>query len=73
MGLRSLYFFLANMLEKFKYLKYSVFSILIFVSLKLITASWVEIPEWFSLLFIGISLAIGIWISILKAKTDESQ
>ena len=31
MGLRSLYFFLSNMLEKFIYLKYSVFSILVFV------------------------------------------
>ncbi|MEZ4810492.1 MAG: TerC/Alx family metal homeostasis membrane protein [Allomuricauda sp.] len=70
MGLRSLYFFLANMLEKFQYLKYSVFSVLIFVALKLITANWIEIPEWFSLLFIGISLALGIWISILKIKTD---
>lgn len=73
MGLRSLYFFLANMLEKFKYLKYSVFSILIFVSLKLITANWVDIPEWFSLMFIGISLAIGIWISIIKAKNEDSK
>lgn len=70
MGLRSLYFFLANMLEKFQYLKYSVFSVLIFVSLKLITANWIEIPEWFSLMFIGISLAMGIWISILKIKTN---
>lgn len=68
MGLRSLYFFLANMLEKFKYIKYSVFSILIFVSLKLITTNWLEIPEWFSLMFIGVSLAIGIWISIIKEK-----
>lgn len=73
MGLRSLYFFLADMLEKFKYLKYSVFSILVFVSLKLITANWVDIPEWFSLLFIGISLAIGIWISIIKMKNGESK
>ena len=72
MGLRSLYFFLANMLEKFKYLKYSVFSILIFVSLKLITANWVDIPEWFSLLFIGVSLAIGIWISTLKLKETDT-
>ncbi|NJB70166.1 tellurite resistance protein TerC [Saonia flava] len=70
MGLRSLYFFLSNMLEKFIYLKYSVFSILVFVSLKLITAKWVEIPEWFSLLFIGISLIIGIYISTIKIKTD---
>lgn len=69
MGLRSLYFFLSNMLEKFAYLKYSVFSILVFVSIKLITANWIDIPEWFSLLFIGISLAIGIYISTLKFKT----
>jgi len=73
MGLRSLYFFLANMLERFKYLKYSVFSILIFVSLKLITANWVEIPEWFSLMFIVISLAIGIWISVIKIDTGDNQ
>ncbi|WP_235296519.1 TerC/Alx family metal homeostasis membrane protein [Portibacter marinus] len=71
MGLRSLYFFLANMLERFKYLKYSVFSILIFVSLKLITANWLEIPEWFSLMFIGVSLAIGVWISILRRNVAE--
>jgi tellurite resistance protein TerC len=70
MGLRSLYFFLSNMLEKFSYLKYSVFSILVFVSLKLMTANWIDIPEWFSLLFIGISLAIGIYISTLKTKKE---
>jgi tellurite resistance protein TerC len=69
MGLRSLYFFLSNMLEKFVYLKYSVFAILLFVSLKLMTASLIDIPEWFSLLFIGISLGMGIYISTIKIKT----
>ena len=69
MGLRSLYFFLSNMLDKFVYLKYSVFAILIFVSLKLMTASLIEIPEWFSLLFIGISLSAGIYISTLNIKS----
>jgi TerC family integral membrane protein len=68
MGLRSLYFFLSNMLEKFVYLKYSVFAILLFVSIKLMTASYVELPEWFSLLFIGVSLGIGIYISTLNIK-----
>ncbi|WP_339658728.1 TerC/Alx family metal homeostasis membrane protein [uncultured Polaribacter sp.] len=66
MGLRSLYFFLANMLDKFSYLKYSVFAILVFVSIKLMTASLLTIPEWFSLLFIGVSLSIGIYISTIK-------
>jgi len=68
MGLRSLYFFLSNMLDKFVYLKYSVFAILLFVSLKLMTASLIEIPEWFSLLFIGISLLSGIYISTINIK-----
>jgi tellurite resistance protein TerC len=66
MGLRSLYFFLANMLEKFAYLKYSVFTILIFVALKLITLGYVDIPEWFSLAFIGLSLLFGVLVSIQK-------
>ncbi|HUH28725.1 TerC/Alx family metal homeostasis membrane protein [Gelidibacter sp.] len=70
LGLRSLYFFLSNMLEKFVYLKYSVFSILIFVSLKLMTASLIEIPEWFSLLFIAVSLSVGIYVSTLKFKSE---
>jgi tellurite resistance protein TerC len=71
MGLRSLYFFLANMLEKFTYLKYSVFSILIFVSVKLITSNWIEFSEWFSLLFIAVSLFFGIWISIIKINATK--
>lgn len=68
MGLRSLYFFLANMLDRFKYLHYSIFAILLFVSIKLIAAPWTEIPEWFSLLFIAMALAGGIYVSLLKTK-----
>ena len=71
MGLRSLYFFLANMLEKFKYLKYSVFAILIFVSIKLMAAPFIEIPEWFSLTFIVLSLAGGVYVSLLNAKEER--
>jgi tellurite resistance protein TerC len=33
------------------------------------TASLIDIPEWFSLLFIGISLGMGIYISTIKIKT----
>ena len=72
MGLRSLYFFLSTMLEKFHYIKYSVFAILLFVSLKLITVNWIKIPEWISLMFIGMSLATGIWVSLRKVKMESS-
>jgi len=68
MGLRSLYFFLANMLEKFAYLKYAVFVILVFVACKLILSKWFEIPETISLIVILLSLALGVYISIRKRK-----
>ena len=71
MGLRSLYFFLANMLEKFRYLKYSVFCILIFVAIKLMIANWVEIPEWLSILVILLSLGTGVVYSLVKMKEDK--
>ena len=72
LGLRSFYFFLANMLEKFKYLKYSVFAILLFVAIKLLTHNFVEFPEWFSLLYIGIAIAIGIFVSLEKMNSKEN-
>ena len=70
LGLRSLYFFLADMLERFRYIKYSVFAILVFVALKLIVIHYIKFPEWFSLSFISVSLLMGILVS-LKKKTNS--
>jgi tellurite resistance protein TerC len=69
LGLRSMYFFLANMLEKFSYLEYSLIVILTFVGLKMILQDFIEIPEWVSLAVIAISLLSGIIISLHKNKT----
>ncbi|TVZ52279.1 TerC/Alx family metal homeostasis membrane protein [Dokdonia sp. Hel_I_53] len=71
MGLRSLYFFLANMLERFKYLKYSVFVILLFVAAKLVVGHYYPFPEWLSLVVIFLSLGTGILISIQKGKAQN--
>jgi tellurite resistance protein TerC len=68
LGLRSMYFFLSNMLEKFSYLEYSLIAILTFVGVKMIVHEWVEIPEWASLGFIALSLALGIFVSLQKSK-----
>ena len=70
LGLRSMYFFLANMLEKFNYLEYSLIAILSFVGLKMLLLDFMEIPEWISLGFIALSLIIGVIISIGKNKAD---
>ena len=64
LGLRSMYFFLANMLEKFSYLEYSLIAILTFVGLKMLVHHYIDIPEWISLTFIALSLLIGILYSL---------
>lgn len=71
LGLRAMYFFLANMLDKFSYLNYSVFAILIFVGIKISIIHHYHIPEWISLSFIAIALGIGILVSIQKMKIEE--
>lgn len=70
LGLRSMYFFLANMLEKFSYLEYSLIAILSFVGIKMLVVHYYKFPEWVSLGFIALSLIVGIVISIRKEKTE---
>jgi tellurite resistance protein TerC len=68
LGLRSMYFFLANMLEKFSYLEFSLIAILSFVGLKMLLHEFIEIPEWASLVFIAFSLLAGIVVSLRMSK-----
>jgi tellurite resistance protein TerC len=73
LGLRSMYFFLANMLEKFSYLEYSLIVILTFVGVKMILQDFIEIPEWASLAVIALSLTLGVIISLLKSENNQTQ
>lgn len=69
LGLRSMYFFLANMLEKFRHLEYSLIAILSFVGVKMLVHDFIEIPEWASLGFIAVALLIGILVSLHQTNT----
>ena len=66
-----MYFFLANMLEKFSYLEYSLIAILTFVGIKMLAHDYIELPEWASLGFIALSLLVGIFYSLLKDKNSK--
>ncbi|MCG9791088.1 TerC family protein [Flavobacterium algicola] len=72
LGLRSMYFFLANMLERFSYLEYSLIAILSFVGIKMLIHDFVEIPEWGSLAFIALSLILGIVVSLRMNKGEKN-
>ncbi|MBW7869725.1 MAG: TerC family protein [Flavobacteriia bacterium] len=76
LGLRSMYFFLANVIDKFAYLKYSLMVILIFVGIKMLLHGYlkdnqIEVPEWLSLGVIILSLAGGILYSLYRNKKSE--
>lgn len=67
LGLRSMYFFLANMLKKFEKLNYSLVVILTFVGVKLILSGFdIHFAEWVSLAVIGVSLGTGVLVSVLS-------
>lgn len=72
LGLRSMYFFLSHMLDKFAHLEYSLIAILTFVGIKMLFVHHYKFPEWVSLGFIALSLAIGIIVS-LRSKSENQE
>ncbi|MEH6681133.1 MAG: TerC family protein [Sediminicola sp.] len=70
LGLRSMYFLISRMLEKFRHINYSLVVILAFVGVKMLLSHNVEFPEWLSLAVIAVSLIGGIVASVLTAKKD---
>ena len=58
LGLRSLYFALAALLDRFRYLHYGLGAMLSFVALKMLTARWIDVPIMLSLAVMGAILAV---------------
>lgn len=73
LGLRSLYFVLANVLDRFKQLQYSLIAILIFIGAKMMLIPLkVHIPIGISLGIIGVLLLIGVVVSLRQKGGEES-
>ena len=68
LGLRSLYFLLANIIPRFYYLQQAISIILGFIGLKLLLANHFKIPIAFSLSIIGFTLFVAIMASYWKDK-----
>jgi tellurite resistance protein TerC len=64
LGLRSLYFVLAGLMEKFRYLKMSLVFLLSYIGVKMMLVHHYPIPNEVSLAVIGGILAVGILASI---------
>ena len=73
LGLRSLYFLLAGLMNRFIYLRTGLALVLGFVGLKMITAEYLPFPRVISLGIIVLILGITIWLSMLKTKNRAAQ
>ncbi len=67
LGLRSLYFVLAGMIEMFHYLKYGLALVLAFIGAKMLAEPWLKdvIPIWGALLVVLSILFISILASVV--------
>jgi tellurite resistance protein TerC len=68
LGLRAMYFLLADAKEKFHYLSHALGAVLMFVGLKMIVAHWVHIDTYISLAVIIVLLAAGVYASLRRNK-----
>jgi tellurite resistance protein TerC len=72
LGLRSLYFLLAGIIEKFHYLKIGLSMVLVFVGMKMLLADVYKVPIAASLLVVAGLIAGSIVLSLLRPKRIET-
>jgi tellurite resistance protein TerC len=71
LGLRSLYFALASLLDRFRYVHYGLAALLAFVALKMLGARWIEVPITLSLAIMGAILAVCAVVSMRQGLRDQ--
>ena len=70
LGLRSLYFLLAGVMDKFAYLKLGLSAVLVFVGAKMLLTEVYKIPATVSLLVVLSLLGVAIAASLLKSRRE---
>jgi tellurite resistance protein TerC len=73
LGLRSLYFLLAGVMDKFVYLKLGLSAVLVFVGTKMTLTELYKIPSLISLAVIAAILTAAVLASLRKTRREERQ
>jgi len=73
LGLRAMYFLLADFADRFPLLKYGLALILIFIGIKMLLIDIYKIPIMLSLLIVGITLVGSIIASVLVTRANDLQ
>ena len=73
LGLRSLYFALSGVMDKFHYLKYALSFILSFIGVKmLLSHTAAKIPTPYALAIVALALVVAVVASLLKPQKHEN-
>ncbi len=72
LGLRSLYFALAGIMDLFYYLRHGLSVVLTFIGLKMLLMGYVNIPIGLALGVVGTVLLIAVAASVIRAKIQKN-
>ena len=72
MGLRALYFLLADMAERFHLLKYGLAIVLVFIGGKMLAMPWFHMPVQWSLAIVGSIIALSVVLSLKLSRSKAA-
>jgi tellurite resistance protein TerC len=72
MGLRALYFLLADMADRFHLLKYGLAIVLVFIGGKMLIAPWFHLPIQWSLAIVGSIIAASVALSLTLSRHNDA-
>jgi tellurite resistance protein TerC len=72
LGLRAMYFLLADLKDRFHLLTYGLGVILVFVGTKMLIVDWVKIPVGISLGVVGVILVVAVIASLLTKPKEAT-
>ena len=71
MGLRAMYFLLADMADRFHLLKYGLAIVLVFIGGKMLAVPWFHIPIQWSLSIVGCVIVLSVVLSLALSKKEN--
>ncbi len=68
MGLRALYFLLADVADRFHLLKYGLAMVLAFIGAKMLIAPWCHVPVAASLAIVAVLIGASVAASLIATR-----
>jgi tellurite resistance protein TerC len=72
LGLRALFFLLAGMMSRFRYLQAGLAVVLVLVGAKMLATDVVHVPIWMSLVLIGVTIGGSLLLSLRRSGGRET-